>query len=192
VLAARCLERLEALAARFTASRRRALAVPCDTTRDGDLEQAVARARQTFGRVDVVVANAGSGMVGPLATLTVADYRRQFGQLARQFTDAAGDALYETTVFGVLATVIAMLDELKRPRGHLVLLGSVAGDHGTRAARRMRCASSRCGRSRRASGTSRPAASPSGRESGVRASAINRIANEGRRHREISHAGPWR
>lgn len=149
VLAARCLER--ALASRLTASRRRTLAVPCDTGRDGDFEQAVARACQTFGRVDVVDANAGFGVVGPLATLTVADYPRQF----------------ESNVFGVLPTVFAMLDELKRPRGRLVLLGSVAVDLGTRAAHRKRCASSRCGRWRRASGTSWPAASPSGREFGV-------------------------
>ena len=108
VLAARRVDRLHAVTAEIGRS---CLAVACDVTVDGDLERAVAQARDRFGRIDVVVANAGFGVVGPLASLTLADYRRQF----------------ETNVFGVLRTIYATLAELERSRGRLVILGSVSG-----------------------------------------------------------------
>jgi short-subunit dehydrogenase len=107
-LTARRRDRLEALAAELGGQ---ALALQADVTRDGDLEQAAARAREAFGHIDVVVANAGFGVVGKLEKLTLDDHRRQL----------------ETNVFGVLRTVYATLDDLKRSRGCLVLLGSVSG-----------------------------------------------------------------
>jgi NAD(P)-dependent dehydrogenase (short-subunit alcohol dehydrogenase family) len=110
-LAARRVDRLEQLAAEIARDGRQAVAIGCDVTRDGDLERAVALARETFGRLDVVVANAGFGVAGPLDRLTLADYRRQF----------------ETNVFGVLRTVYAALGELERTRGRLVIIGSVSG-----------------------------------------------------------------
>ena len=113
-LLARRVDRLERLAAECRAAGRRAIVIACDVTRDGDLERAVARAREELGRIDVVVANAGFGVVGPLEALTLEDYRRQF----------------ETNVFGVLRTIYAGLPELKRTRGRLVIIGSVSGHLG--------------------------------------------------------------
>ncbi len=110
-LAARRTDRLDALAGEVRAQGRRALVLACDVTRDGDLGRAVARTREAFGRIDVVVANAGFSVVGPLERLEVEDYRRQF----------------ETNVFGVLHTVYATLDDLKRARGRLAIMGSVMG-----------------------------------------------------------------
>ena len=110
-LAARRTDRLEALAQELTASGRRALVLACDVTRDGDVEAAAARTREAFGRIDVVIANAGFGVVGPVERLSLADFRRQF----------------ETNVFGVLRTVYATVDDLKRSRGRLGILGSVSG-----------------------------------------------------------------
>jgi NADP-dependent 3-hydroxy acid dehydrogenase YdfG len=111
VLAARRPERLEALAEEIRRSGRRALAVGCDVTRDGDVERALVAARTALGRVDVVVANAGFGVVGDVERLTLDDYRRQF----------------ETNVFGVLRTVWAALDDVKRTRGRIAIMGSVSG-----------------------------------------------------------------
>ena len=108
-LAARRADRLEALAAELQTRGRRTLAVSCDVTRDGDLEAAVAQTRERLGPLDVLVANAGFGVLGRLDRLTVADYRRQL----------------ETNVFGVLRTIYAGLEDLKRTRGRLVLMGSV-------------------------------------------------------------------
>jgi short-subunit dehydrogenase len=114
-LAARRRERLQTLARRIgeaaTAGTQAPLVVECDVTRDGDLERAVAESLRRWGSLDVVIANAGFGVVGPLAKLSVADYRRQF----------------ETNVFGVLRTVYAALPQLEKTRGRLVLIGSVAG-----------------------------------------------------------------
>jgi short-subunit dehydrogenase len=110
-LAARREERLASLAAEIERQGRRALALRCDVTVDGDVERAAAATRAAFGRIDVVVANAGFGVVGPVAGLALEDYRRQF----------------ETNVFGVLRTIYATLGDLTASRGRLVILGSVSG-----------------------------------------------------------------
>ena len=110
-LAARRVDRLEALASEIGKTGRRAIVIACDVTRDGDLERAAGQARAALGKLDVVVANAGFGVTGKLETLSLDDYRRQL----------------ETNVFGVLRTIYATLDDLKKTRGRLVLIGSVSG-----------------------------------------------------------------
>jgi short-subunit dehydrogenase len=110
-LVARRVDRLEALASEIGKTGRRAVVIACDVTRDGDLERAAVQARAALGKLDVVVANAGFGVTGKLETLSLDDYRRQL----------------ETNVFGVLRTVYATLDDLKKTRGRLVLIGSVSG-----------------------------------------------------------------
>jgi NAD(P)-dependent dehydrogenase (short-subunit alcohol dehydrogenase family) len=87
------------------------LVAQCDVTRDGDLEAAVAQARETFGRIDHVIANAGFGVIGPFGKLALDDYRRQF----------------ETNVFGVLRTAMATREHLMATRGCLAIVGSVNG-----------------------------------------------------------------
>jgi NAD(P)-dependent dehydrogenase (short-subunit alcohol dehydrogenase family) len=111
VLLARRAERIAALADELGGGRGRALAIPADVTRDGDLERAVAETLSRLGRIDVVVANAGFAVAGRFARLSLDDYRRQF----------------ETNVFGVLRTAGAALAPLQASRGTLVLIGSVAG-----------------------------------------------------------------
>ena len=108
-LAARRTDRLATLAREIEARGRRALALSCDVTRDGDLEAAVAQTRERLGPIDVLVANAGFGVLGRFDRLTIADYRRQL----------------ETNVFGVLRTIYAGLEDLKSRRGRIVLIGSV-------------------------------------------------------------------
>jgi short-subunit dehydrogenase len=110
-LLARRVDRLQVLSREVAALGRRALVLAGDVCRDGDLEQAVARTREEFGRLDLVVANAGFGVVGLVEKLSLDDYRRQF----------------ETNVFGVLRTIQATLEDLKRSRGALVIVGSVSG-----------------------------------------------------------------
>jgi NAD(P)-dependent dehydrogenase (short-subunit alcohol dehydrogenase family) len=112
-LAARRKDRLETLAQKIAAlgGASRPIVVECDVTRDGDLERAVADAVRAFGKLDVVFANAGFGVVAPLEKLALDDYRRQF----------------ETNVFGVLRTIYASLPELKKSKGNVAIVGSVAG-----------------------------------------------------------------
>ena len=111
-LAARRADVLAHLADRIApAGGSRPLALECDVTREGDVEQAVAETVRLRGRLDIVFANAGFGVAGLLTRLSLADYRRQF----------------ETNVFGVLRTVYAALPELTTARGQLVITGSIAG-----------------------------------------------------------------
>jgi len=111
-LAARRKERLEELAQRVAAAEKpRPLVVQCDVTQDGDLEKAVTETVEQWGKLDVMIANAGFGVVGPLKKLSVEDYRRQF----------------ETNVFGVLRTIYAALPEIEKSKGNIAIIGSVTG-----------------------------------------------------------------
>src|SRR6516164_1358347 len=111
-LAARRKELLDARAQKISAAGHQApLVVQADVTRDGDLEHAVSEALRAYQKLDVVIANAGFGVVGPFSKLSLDDYRRQF----------------ETNVFGLLRTLYAALPAIRESKGNLVLIGSVAG-----------------------------------------------------------------
>jgi len=110
-LLARRTERLEALARDFSHAGGEALVVPADVTRETDLARAVGEVRNHFGKIDWVIANAGFGVAGKLEDLELADYTRQF----------------ETNIYGVIKTIYATLEDLKKSRGHLALMGSVSG-----------------------------------------------------------------
>jgi len=82
-----------------------------DVTQDADLQRAIVETVRQRGKLDIAIANAGFGVVGSFAGLSLADYQRQF----------------DTNVFGVLRTLYAALPEIQKAHGHLVILGSVAG-----------------------------------------------------------------
>jgi short-subunit dehydrogenase len=175
-LVARRKDRLDAVAREIEGLGRKALALGGDVTRDGDLEAAVARAVAALGRIDVAVANAGFGVVGPVEELALADFRRQF----------------ETNVFGVLRTVHATLSELQRTKGRLAILGSVAGWLATPGAApyamskfAVRALARSLGFELRASGVSVTHVSP-----GFVESEIRNVDNEGRLQAEPSAGGP--
>jgi NAD(P)-dependent dehydrogenase (short-subunit alcohol dehydrogenase family) len=88
-----------------------ALAVACDVTDRASIDAAVAKTIERFGRIDLVLANAGFGVNGPFADLTTGDYRRQF----------------DTNFFGVVDTVYATLPHLVASRGRLGIVSSVLG-----------------------------------------------------------------
>ncbi len=71
VLAARRADRLAALAGELP----RSLAVPTDVTAPGALEHLVSATRDAFGRIDVLVNDAGQGLHVPLMELTADDLR---------------------------------------------------------------------------------------------------------------------
>ena len=102
-LAARRIELLGSLAQRILENGKvRPLVVQCDVTRDGELERAVSETVRQWGKLHVVIANAGFGVIGALKQLSVGDYRRQF----------------ETNVFGVLRTIYAALPEIEKTKGN--------------------------------------------------------------------------
>jgi len=75
------------------------------------LQNAAAECVRQWGKLDVVIANAGFGVVGALKKLSVEDYRRQF----------------DTNVFGVLRTIYAGLPEIEKTKGNIAIIGSVSG-----------------------------------------------------------------
>ncbi|MBK0400406.1 SDR family oxidoreductase [Limibaculum sp. M0105] len=71
ILAARSTGETGALAAELTAAGHRAEAMACDVARFEDVAATVARARERFGGLDIVVNNAG--MIEPIAQLVASD-----------------------------------------------------------------------------------------------------------------------
>src|SRR5215467_6347617 len=111
-LTARRRELLDSLAQKIAAAgKARPVVVESDVTQNGQLENAVTETVRQWGKLDVVIANAGFGVVGPLKKLALDDYRRQF----------------ETNVFGVLRTIYAALPEVEKSKGNIIILGSVSG-----------------------------------------------------------------
>lgn len=111
VIAARNRARLEAVRDGIRRDGGWAEAVFCDVTDDASVTSAVEHAVALLGGLDVVVANAGFGVVGKVEYLDLDDFRRQF----------------ETNVFGVLRTVKAAMPHLKKSRGVVAIMGSVSG-----------------------------------------------------------------
>lgn len=111
-LTARRRDLLDRLAARITsAGHVPPVVVDGDVTSDADLQRAVKAGVERWGRLDVVIANAGFAVVGELRDLSLADYQRQL----------------DVNLFGVLRTIYAALPEIEKAKGNVVIIGSVAG-----------------------------------------------------------------
>ncbi|CAG0912600.1 unnamed protein product [Notodromas monacha] len=82
-----------------------------DVTMREDLEAYVNKGLEKFGRLDVLVANAGIGVPGNLETLTLEQYELQ--QLVNT-----------TSVFSLLKLA---MPELKKTKGNIVAVSSIAG-----------------------------------------------------------------
>jgi short-subunit dehydrogenase len=113
VLAARREDVLEALVNELNPSGKRVIGVPCDVRNHADLERLVARARATFGAVQVVFNNAGldSG-----------------GQSWWKRSAADVNAMYETNVLAPYWLSQLVLPEMLSERnGQIINMGSVQG-----------------------------------------------------------------
>jgi len=82
-----------------------------DVTNYEEFKKAVEGIIQTWGKLDVVLANAGMGVPGHILQLKAEDFRRQF----------------ETNFFGVINTLEITLPYLIKQKGRLGIVGSVAG-----------------------------------------------------------------
>jgi len=110
VLAARSRDNLDILAEELGGADR-AVAVACDVTEWADQERLASQALETFGRLDVVFANAGFGAKRGFLEGTPEEWR----------------SMVLTNVLGVAYTIRATLPALKEARGHFLLTSSVAG-----------------------------------------------------------------
>ncbi|WP_328564397.1 SDR family oxidoreductase [Streptomyces coelicoflavus] len=112
VLGARRPERLEDLALRIGKNGGEAAWVRTDVTRREDLAALVALARERFGRLDVLVSNAGVGPISPLDELRVADWER----------------MIDVNLKGVLYGIAEALPVFREQgSGHFVNIVSTAG-----------------------------------------------------------------
>ncbi|MDW8292776.1 MAG: bifunctional rhamnulose-1-phosphate aldolase/short-chain dehydrogenase, partial [Anaerolineae bacterium] len=71
---------------------KRALAVPCDVTREDEVARAFAEAARAYGGVDIVVNNAGIASSAPIEETTLADWQRNMDVLATGYFLVAREA----------------------------------------------------------------------------------------------------
>src|SRR4051794_30263598 len=76
VLAARGEDDLRAAEAELRGLGADVIAVPTDVSDEGQVRTLVARTVERFGRVDILINNAGTIQVGPAESMTVDDFRR--------------------------------------------------------------------------------------------------------------------
>jgi NADP-dependent 3-hydroxy acid dehydrogenase YdfG len=108
VLGARRTDRLDSLVTRIRADGGRAEMLEVDVTKRADLEQLVALAVNRYGRLDVLVANAGVARISPMADLDVEDW--------------------DVNLRGVLHGIAAALPVFRdQGHGHLVTTVSTSG-----------------------------------------------------------------
>jgi short-subunit dehydrogenase len=109
IAAARKPDQLSDLAAKSPGN----LITPClDVTNASDCKNAVLEAISAFGRIDVLVNNAGFGVYGSIEEVPIESVRAEF----------------ETNVFGVLNVLKAALPSMRRQRSGTILnISSIAG-----------------------------------------------------------------
>jgi NADP-dependent 3-hydroxy acid dehydrogenase YdfG len=112
-LAARRVDRLRALAEELIGDGRGdALALACDVRNPDDVQAAVQQTLDRWGKLDILVANAGFGYRSPLVD----------GDITR-WKD-----MIDTNVYGLLLTLkYGVPPMLERGRGHVIITSSVAG-----------------------------------------------------------------
>jgi NADP-dependent 3-hydroxy acid dehydrogenase YdfG len=111
-LGARRIERLEAVVREIQAAGGRALPHRTDVTRREDVEGFAAAVRTEFGRLDVLVNNAGVMPLSPMTELRVDEWERML------------DVNVKGVLYGIAAVLPTMLEQ---GAGHVVNIGSVAG-----------------------------------------------------------------
>ncbi len=111
VLGARRQDRLETLATRILAAGGEVAYAQTDVTRRDDLDRLVALATDRFGRLDVLVNNAGIGPISPLDDLRVEEW----------------EAMVDVNIKGVLYGIAAALPVFRKQGfGHFVNTASTA------------------------------------------------------------------
>jgi NAD(P)-dependent dehydrogenase (short-subunit alcohol dehydrogenase family) len=88
------------------------LALPLDVTDERQAHLAAGEAARRFGRIDVLINNAGFGLLGAVEEATPEEISR----------------IYGTNVFGLLAVTRAVLPHMRRQRsGHIINISSIGG-----------------------------------------------------------------
>jgi len=111
-LAARRRDRLDALASRITEAGGQALVIEADLSQEAQAIDAVRKTEDWFGRLDILINNAGVMYLEPIAEADLGRWRHMF----------------ELNVLGLIAASQAALPGMKaRQTGHIVNISSTAG-----------------------------------------------------------------
>ena len=114
-ICARRADRLQGVAAEIAAAGGEPLAVVADVTREGDMERFVAAAVDRFGRLDVIVCNAGFGVAGAIDEVDPAQMQE----------------LLDVNYTGTYLAARAALRVFRRQQhGHLIVVSSIVGKRG--------------------------------------------------------------
>lgn len=105
VLAARSTDKLEALALELNTQGGTALAVTTDVTQEDAVRSLVAKTIETYGRVDILINNAGIGGAGNIADYPV-DYFRQ---------------LIDLNIFGPYFGMQAVIPQMREQGGGMII-----------------------------------------------------------------------
>ena len=109
IATARKIEQIKDLEQKYPQT---AKALTLDVTHKAGIENAVQESLKAFGRIDVLVNNAGYGLTGSIEEVSDKEIRDQF----------------ETNVFGLLNVTRAVLPILRKQRsGHILNISSLAG-----------------------------------------------------------------
>ncbi len=113
VLSARRRERLEALADEIRANGGEALVIPCDVTKQDEIDSLIETTLKTYGRIDILFNNAGFGRLNWLDTLEPEnDINRQI----------------DVNLRGAIQLARAVLPHMmQQGSGHIINMSSVAG-----------------------------------------------------------------
>ena len=112
IVAARRAERIEPLVAEISKNGGEAIAVATDVTRHEDMRKVADLAVERFGRIDVLVNNAGVMPLSPIERLRVDEW----------------DHMIDVNLRGVLYGIAAVLPHMQAQKsGHIVTTASVAG-----------------------------------------------------------------
>ena len=115
VLGARRTDHLDAAVARIRAAGGQAEAVTMDVTSEPDVDRLVSRAREVFGRLDIMICNAGFGYYGTVEETPPELMRRMM------------DVNFMGTFYGTRA---ALPTFRAQKSGHLILVSSIVGQRG--------------------------------------------------------------
>lgn len=112
VLGARRKDRLDSIVKDITAKEGKALAVQVDVTKREQVESLIQKALKAYGKLDVLVNNAGIMPIAPLAALKIDEWERMI------------DINIKGVLYGI-AAALPVFTEAKN--GHFINLSSIAG-----------------------------------------------------------------